>query len=148
MPKLPADVAKATAEAEIGNEIEEGTYRMVLTAVTDEKNGKPNSGPKGPYWTWELTFPDDAPRYKRRKVWRNISLGEDAASLRREAYAAFGADPSVDTDDLIGKECDVVIGTRLYEGKPQVDVRRLLPPEGVVASTGKVKGKAANAADA
>lgn len=161
MPKLPDSVAKATAEAETGNSMEEGLYEVVLTAVVAEKNGVALVGKESgePYWTWELTFPDDAnltdegkARYAKRKLWRNISLGEKSAGMRKEAFDAFGVSTDTDTDELVERAARCLVQVKnvadTYNGGTGVkaEIRRMIPLETTqpVVATAKGKGKAAD----
>ncbi len=154
MPKLDGKAAEQVNQAESGATlIEEGTYEMVLTAVTATgKDNKPLVGPNGPYWKWELTFPEDAPRYAKRKQWVNTSLSESAAWKMKEHFDAFGVSADTDTDDLVaaGARCLVVIGTQtIQEGAQAGEVRnnptKLLPLDGVVASNGTSKAAGSKA---
>lgn len=149
MAKLPADVAKATKEAEDGFSLmEEGDYIVELIEVQTEKAGKPLSGPKGPYWVWVFQIPEDAERYKKRRFWKVISLGETSAGIRKSAYAAFGGDPEVsDTDEFIGKKCLGHIGTEMNDqvgsasyGTESNKIQRLMPLEGQGSAPAKGKG--------
>jgi|SRR5882724_2480483 len=132
MPQLDKETAARTAEAESGWGMLEGIYEVELTAVTDaDKSGKPFVGKESgvPFWKWEVTFPDDANegKYKRRKLWRQISLSENADGMRNEAFAAFGADTSTNTDDLIGRRCLVQVANREWNGQDQAEVQKFMP---------------------
>lgn len=146
MPKLDSNVAAEVEKAEsVASLIEEGTYEMVLTAVSaTDKEGNPLVGKDSgqPYWNWEFTFPEDAPRYSRRKLWRITSLGANSAWLMKEHFDAFGVSPDTDTDDLIGKRALVYIGTRMRTdtNETQNTIKRVLPVDGVTPVTGGVKG--------
>lgn len=145
--KLPKDVAQQTKDAEDGFKLmEEGDYEVELIEVQTEKNGKPTVGAQSgvPYWTWVFQIPEDADRYKKRRFWRIISLGETSAPIRKSAFNAFGADPeTTDTDDLIGRKCLAHIGTKMNEqgaraGTEDNEIQRLMPLD---APAGKAKGK-------
>lgn len=152
MPKLDAQTAAKVNEAEFtGGLMEEGTYRMVLTAVdaVNKKTGEPLVGAKGPYWSWEFTVPKEAERYAGRKLWSITSLSEESAGNMKMHFDAFGVASDTDTDDLVarGAEVDVVVGKRkinqgVRAGEDQNIVRMLLPVDGVKAASngGKSNG--------
>lgn len=151
MPKLDSDAAKRVEDAESsGGLMEEGLYEMVLTEVTATgKDGKPLSGPAGPYWKWEFTVPEDAPRYPKWKQWVNTSLSEQAAWKLKEVFEAFGRTPDTDTDELIGQRVRVEVGTRTIQqgertGEVANQVRSVLPLDPSASATpagSKDKGK-------
>lgn len=135
MPKLDAKNAEETAKAESGWDMEPGFYEVELSAVLDidPKTKEPFRGKESgePYWKWEVTFPDDANegRYKRRKLWRQISLGDKTAGMRRQAFAAFGEKPDVDTDTMIGRRCIVEVYNEKYNGQDNAKIKNFLPLE-------------------
>lgn len=160
MPQLPKDVAKRTAEAESGWDMEEGIYVVALKAVydADPKTKKVYEGDKGPYWNWVAEFPKSGEaaeinggRYKGRQLWRSISLSDSADTMRQQAYTAFG-DPtaSVNTDELIGnfalaevcnEEWDNTVRAKVKNFKPVTDDPEIAERLGVsLASKGKSKG--------
>lgn len=162
MPQLPKDVAKRTAEAESGWDMDEGIYVVSLKAVydTDPKTKKEYSGDKGPYWNWVVEFPSTGTaaeinenRYKKRQLWRSISLSEEADNMRQEAYTAFG-DPtaSVNTDELIGNFAFVETYNDEWNGQVRPKVRKFMPldaetaaklgQEPITPAKGASKGKA------
>jgi hypothetical protein len=160
MPQLPKDVAKRTAEAESGWDMEEGIYVVALKAVhdADPKTKKVYEGDKGPYWNWVVEFPKTGPaaeinenRYKGRQLWRSISLSESADNMRQEAYTAFG-DPtaSVNTDELIGNFARVETYNDEWDGQLRAKVRKFMPLDAeTAAKLGEPtteKGKAAKKA--
>ncbi len=165
MPQLPKDVAKRTAEAESGWDMEEGVYVVALKAVydADPKTKKEYSGDKGPYWNWVVEFPKtgiaadiNEGRYKGRQLWRSISLSESADNMRQEAYNAFG-DPtaSVNTDELIGNFAFVETYNDEWDGQLRAKVRKFMPLDAETAAkldqkvtpASKGKGKAAEKAE-
>ncbi len=152
MAKLDEATAKATAEATTGWEMTPGDYIAQLTEVkTHDKNGDPLLAKKSgnPKWEWVLTLPDDANegRYKRRKLTRHIGLDADSAGLRKEAFAAFGADPATtDTDDLVaaGARCIIVVDNKEWNGELSASIVKMLPlPDGAAPIAGS-KGKGKN----
>lgn len=144
MPKLEGNVAEQVNSAESGSVlIEDGIYLMTLEAVeSDGKDGQPLSGKAGPYWKWTLVFPADAERYAKRKQWVNTSLSADSAWKLKEHFDAFGVPADTDTDDLIGKQCMVQIGSRtITQGDRAGDevntVIKLLPVDGAKPAAAK-----------
>lgn len=149
MPKLDSNVAAEVDKAESGNAlIEEGEYEMVLTAVSaQDKQGKPLMGPKGAYWNWEYTMPEDAERYKKFKVWDITSLSDVAFWKLKQVYDAFGVGADVDTDDLIGKRVTVKVVHRSIQsgaraGDIVAGVGEVKPLAGTAKGAGAGKGKA------
>lgn len=153
MPKLNGTVAEQVNSAESGSAlIEEGTYEMVLIEVAATgQDGKPLVGAAGPYWKWTLAFPEDAPRYAKRRQWVNTSLSADSAWKMKEHFDAFGVPADTDTDDLIGRHCLVHIGTRRIanSNKPEKigdtvnTVKKLMPLDGVANKAAKGDGSKA-----
>lgn len=151
MAKLPNDVAKNAAEAEDGFALmEENDYVLELLRVETEKNGKPTVGKESgvPYWTWVFQIPEDAERYKKRRFWRIISLGETSLPMLKAAFAAFGATTDTDTDDLIGKRCLGHVGVKMIDqgakaGTEDNEITRLMPLDGPAGKATTQKGKGA-----
>lgn len=148
MAKLPENVAKEAAEAEDGFKLmEEGDYEVELIEVATEKNGKPTVGKESgvAYWTWVFQIPADADRYKKRRFWRIISLGDTSFPMLKAAFSAFGATTDTDTDELISRKCLAHIGTKMIEqgakaGTEDNEIQRLMPldaPAGKTAAKGK-----------
>ena len=114
MPRLDETAAEKVATAEAtGGLMAEGTYEMILNEV---KVGK---GEKGPYWTWEFVVPADAPKYAKQRQWLNTSLSEASAWRLKEVFAAFGATPDTDTDDLLGQRVRVQVGVSKIQKGPR-----------------------------
>lgn len=122
MPKLGSDIAQKVKEAGESSgfaPITPGRYRARLTEV---KAGPASTG--NPMWTWilEIVGPVEADgsgepgtKHRGRKQFNNTVLIENSMWKVAEAFAAFGRDTDVDTDELIGEECDVQISNRTIE---------------------------------
>lgn len=157
MPKLDPNAAERTS----GWEMQDGVYEVELKSVldADPKTHKAYEGPNGPYWMWNVVFPKDANggRFALREVSRVISLGQTSDGMRAEAYAAFGIDPSEDTDTGIGRRALAKVENEEYEGVTRPKIRAFYPldaasrittPDTGAAKTkpgaSKVKEEAAN----
>lgn len=122
MPQLDPKMAKEVAEAESGWEMAPDIYKMQLTAVQDKnpKTNEPLIGKESgePYWRWELTIPDNAAKYRRRKLWYTTSHGDKGKGMMREAFEAFGADTTTNTDTLLGLFCLVQVDNVARRDQP------------------------------
>ncbi len=133
MPKLDENAAQKVASAEsTGGIMDEGIYEMTLTKV------EVATGPKGTYWKWEFTVPEDAPKFGKWKQWLNTSLSEAAAWRLKEVFEAFGTTPDADTDDLIGQSVRVEVGVNTIQsgprtGEPGNNIKKVLPLDGATA---------------
>lgn len=90
-------------------------------------------GQNAPYWAWEFEIVNG--KHAGAKVWNNTSLAPQALWNLRGTLEALGIDiPDDDTDieldDLVDKECIVVIFHEDYEGKKQARIQDILPAEG------------------
>jgi len=106
----------------------EGAYLVSITKC-EEKTGK-ESGKL--YLSWELTVQDGV--YTGRKVWLNTSLLPEASWKIGDLLTALGeshasnTEMNLEPDDYLGRELVVTVtNTRMYEGKPQNDVDKLMP---------------------
>lgn len=155
MAKLDADAARKVAEAEsTGGVMEEGIQVTTLIEVqTEDKNGKPLVGPKGPYWIWVFKNPADAPRYAGWQHWLRTSLSEAAAFKMKEVFEAFGVPTDTDTDELIGRSVRVAVGQYTKQEGPNAgqlgnSVESVLPlDESATGVTASGKDAAKEAAD-
>ncbi len=154
MPKLDDEAAKRVEETESSSAlIEDGIYEMVLTAVTaTDKEGQPLKTDAGPYWSWEYTMPEDAERYKKRKVWDKTWLTEAADWKMQQVFAAFGVPTTTDTDELVEKAARVLVEINSYTiqkgpkaGEERNGVKQVLPLAGSTpAPAGKSKAAKAD----
>jgi hypothetical protein len=106
MPKLTPRKAKAVAKAEAPSFdlLPDGIYRAKLTDVT------PVIRPgKDPYWKWKFQVVDGPG--KGRVFFENTSLGETSESFLNAMFEAFGVPPTTDTDDMLGEEVLLRLGT-------------------------------------
>lgn len=131
MPKLNKKTAKAIEETESGgfSLLENGRYIGKLREVT-VKPGKEYD-----YWSWEfdnLRAIDDPDTIIPGRQWANTSLSPKAAFKMKEAFEAFGVPADTDTDELIGEDVILVVGTRTIKegdraGEQANQVNNLLP---------------------
>lgn len=145
MPTMDVNEAQAVAKAESGWDMDEDIYEVELSAVTDkDEKGTAYSGPKGPFWKVEVTFPDDANegRYKRRKLYRNMSRSEDARGMMNEFLTAFGADlnKAINTDKLIHHRALIQVKTGEYKGQKRPEIARFLPLNGATTAGSDADG--------
>lgn len=65
-----------------------------------------------------------------RKIWGNYVLTEAAMWKVQELFSALGLDTDaileIDTDDLIGLNCQLKIGQREYEGNIQNEIKKAM----------------------
>lgn len=86
--------------------LESGYYLAKLDEVDDTP-----VGPKGPYWKWIFKY-EDVPG----KAFLNTSLSDSARGSRGAVFKAFDADPSSDTDELLGELCVLYISKGKIQG--------------------------------
>lgn len=96
-------------------------------------NVEQREGQNAPYFAWEFEIASG--KYAGAKVWNNTSLAPQALWNLRGTLEALGIDipdddTDIDLDDLVGKECIVVIQHEDYDGKKQARVQDILPAEG------------------
>lgn len=129
MAKLPEDVAAKTS----GWEIPDGLYEMVFVHVeTTNRKGELLTGKESgvPFWNWIYEFPEDANggRWARRQLKNNISTGDTSTSMRADAFAAIGLDPSEDTDEVDGKVRVIAkVETEEWKGRKEAKVVATYP---------------------
>ena len=131
MPRLPNDVAQEAAGAASGFEpFPPGIYPARLESVIAFEPKKSNGHP---YWRWEYQIMDyvGAPAAGRR-VWNNTSMDPKSRWALKEAFEAFRAQTSDDTDELLGSICLVQVEIRTIESGPRAgeeanSVRKTLP---------------------
>ena len=128
MPKLNTEAAAAATEAaEDGGSYEavpDGRYICKLIDV-EAKEGK-----TAPYWNWSYEINEEP--YVGRRLWDNTSLSEKARWRLGQVFAAFEVAADTDTDELIGREVAIVVGSETAQaGKRQGElvnvVKRLEP---------------------
>lgn len=153
MPKLDAAVAKSVEDAssDIGfKPMPPGVYGARLESV-DSKTTKYTGAP-----AWNLTFGELVSRdgesmRGKQFVWLNLPQDPDvvpatykngpekwknaqsmSTSRLKQFFEAFGAEPDVDTDELLGEHCALRVGVReaqrgMNQGKPENFVVEILP---------------------
>ena len=129
-PQLPQDQAKQTEDAESKSfeALPEGLYLGTLMDVEVRQGGK------GDYWSWrfsDLIAVEDDKTYPGSQ-WVNTSLTPESAWKLKETFEAFNASADTDTDELLGKQCWLVISQRVIErgarmGEMGNNVDRLMP---------------------
>lgn len=113
MPRLNKDQQEATDNAESSGGVMEEGFQPSRLAEVEVKEGD-----KGPYWKITFKNPEDSKLYPKRQHWTNISTSPAAAWKMKEFFEAFHASLDTDTDELIGKDVIVQVGTRtIQEGK-------------------------------
>jgi len=106
--------------------VKDGTYMMKIDTV-EEKEGQ-----KAPYLKWKLSFVqpkeelfglDDQPiKGTPASLFVNTTLKAEAQFRLKELVLAAGGDwGDFDTDDMLEKEVQVKLKTKLYEGDMQYD---------------------------
>lgn len=126
-------VLKVTNVVGIG--LEPGVYPAQVKSVSEE------SGKFGPQvaieWKLTVTDEDGNTRQEERKTWAGI---KDSNGPRSKLYQiasallnggeAFADDYEIDTDDFIGKRCQLVVApTTDQNGKSKIDITTYLPPK-------------------
>jgi hypothetical protein len=121
--KLTDEEAKQVDEST--NVIDEGIHEMVLIEV------KEGEGPKGRYIRWVFAIPEDAERWRNMRASTVISRASEGWQNRiKRMFKAFGVPSDTDTDDILGQRVRVKLGTNLYEGELQNNVKGVYPLEG------------------
>lgn len=109
MPKLTGEKAKAVKNADTTNPFEaipEGYYEYKLTKV---ESGKSKAG--NAMWTWHFANVE----HPKKKLREYTTLDDDALWKIATIFEAFGVDPSVSTDTLLGKTLILHIGVEIQE---------------------------------
>jgi len=129
-PQLDKNQAQATDDAESKSfeALPEGLYLGTLMDVEVKQGGK------GDYWSWrfsDLIAVEDDQQYPGSQ-WVNTSLTPEAAWKLKETFEAFNATSDTDTDELLGKQCWLVVSQRVIErgarmGEMGNNVDRLMP---------------------
>lgn len=96
--------------------IPEGRYPARIDKI-EERVGK--TGDRNPYWNIEFTI--TAEEALGRKAWGVFMLAPNALWKLRQLYEALGiecaGEQELNSDELIGQEAGLVIGTEEYQGK-------------------------------
>lgn len=132
MPELNINLSEAVEFAEL----EDGTYPCTVTAISEVKQGAKSS-----YITAEMSVNEGEERAGAR-CWQNLPVdGKGAGIFINFINAALGTEYAVsdlrdegfslDTDDLIGCEVNVVIKQHEYpegSGEMKAQVHKVLAP--------------------
>lgn len=129
MPKL--NPAKAAEVKKAGEEGAFPVFPVGLTKLklTDVTSGSSRAG--DPMWTWQFKYvafldvytpepgeedkPHPTQRYEGKKVTYFTVLRDDLLWDLDRVFAAFDADPEIDTDDLVGDEIVVMMDQAMIE---------------------------------
>jgi len=144
MPKLSSENAKKVAEVEDngggGNygPIPEGKYRVRLLEVESGKTAK-----GAPKWVWKFETTDPAEN-AGRWLWEHTAIQESTMWKVRQVFDAFGVPADTDTDDLIGRTIDAMVGVEIAQagklkGKEVNTIREFLPASEVKAAAPAAK---------
>ena len=107
---------------EVQEEVVPGTYKVTI------KKGTPGEYSTGtPYVNWELeTWGEADPKNNGRRIFhRTPTAGKGAFQIQRFYRAAAGEilSGAFDTEQLVGKQVEVEVGEREYEGKKYTEVK-------------------------
>lgn len=122
MPKLnstkAAEVRKAGEEGSKFTLLPIGKYRVRLTDVeSTTARPKPPAKEGNPMWVWKFETVefldaepnDDADLTIGKEQWYRTVIQDNTLWDLDRVFAAFGAEPDTDTDDLVGDEIVVMI---------------------------------------
>lgn len=102
-----------------------GWYSVKVTDGELRESGPNSKNPGSEYINWELTIQEG--EFADRKVWTNTSLLPQALFALKGLMEAAGIDASseidFEIDHLIGKDVQVRLSQRTYEGEVQNDVK-------------------------
>lgn len=102
----------------------EGVYHASVAKV-DSVVSKSSGNPM-----LKIEFNILSDEYTGRKVWGNYVLTEAAMWKVQELFGALGLDAdalvTLDTEDLVGLECDLKIGQREYDGQIQNEIKKAM----------------------
>jgi len=125
---------------DMGGVDEEGTFEVLPRAIYPASvsnltfDYSQNAG--NPMWTWELEI--DGGEYAGRKFYYHTTFTEGGVPRVKRALIAIGEvelanskftpEEVANEGRLIGKNCQIRLDTRPYEGKMRNNVRAILPP--------------------
>ncbi len=123
--------------------IPNGVYEALIHDI-EEKEVKSGENTGAPMWA--VQFAINGGQYDNRRVFRNYTLVEQSMWAIKQFLVALGVDPEalqgeveLDTEELIGLPCRVVLRQREYQGQMNNDVKQVQKSKGeanVSASTG------------
>lgn len=132
MPTINVDLSNVTTQME---QVPPGAYPVMLTAV-EERTGK-SSGKPYLNWTFKILEGDSAGRF----VWHTTSLSPDSYWNLKRTLEALGVDTKakiadLDTSDLIGSDCVVVVVHKAgQDGVTRAQISNLYPAGSSVVDT-------------
>lgn len=109
--------------------IDKGTYSGVVFKI--EMKAAKDTG--NPYLAFTIKLVDE--KYPDRQVFTNMSLQPNALWKLKQTLKAIAPEidvtslAEIDTDDLLGRECVVVIDHSVYNGETRVNVKNVLAPK-------------------
>ena len=122
MPEIELDLA----EAQAFGPMEEGPYDVVVTDVSEVREG-----PKAKYIA--ITFDVVGGEHEGRKLWNNYMVTGKAAGMFGEFWLkctgeelSIGEGHNVNTDDLIDSELTAIVAMEEYEGVSRPVIKRIL----------------------
>lgn len=124
-----------------------GRYEATVFDIEEQevKNGKNAGAPM-----WAVQFSINGGPHDNRRVFRNFTLIPESLWALKNFLVALGIDSSalegevdIDTEDLIGLPCQIVVRQREYEGQIQNDVKQVMKSSGKV-NEGPKAGKPAD----
>lgn len=117
------------------NVLPSGEYQAFVFDVSH----KENNAKDGYYLNWQFRIRNG--EYEGKTVFHITSLKENALFKLRELLDGLqveipeGGLMELDTDDLMGKKCTLILGEREYMGKAQNEVKEVLVAKDVEEDT-------------
>jgi len=114
--------------------IPNGVYEAIVHDI-EEREVQKGENAGAPMWA--VQFSINGGPYDNRRVFRNYTLVPNSMWAVKQFLIALGVDSqqlqgeiTIDTEDLIGLPCRVVIRQREYEGQIQNDVKQVQKSKG------------------
>ncbi len=110
--------------------------RGIYPAVVDEVTYGLSNASGNPMWTWKFEISEGD--YQGRKLFFHTPFVENMMPRLKKVLsriapellnAPFDAEQIANESVLVGKECQIRLDIRPYEGKPRNNVRDVLPPK-------------------
>ena len=122
MPEIELDATEAQAYGPM----EDGPYDVVITDVSDVKEG-----PKASYITVVFTVSEGD--HEGRQIWNNYMVSGKAAGMFLEFWEkctgdalSIGEMHSIDTDELLSTELTAIVTMEEFEGVERPNIKRVL----------------------
>lgn len=122
-----------------------GRYEALIHDIeeTNVKNGKNAGAPM-----WAVQFAINGGDHDNRRVFRNYTLIPESLWAVKQFLIALGVDPealnsevTIDSQTLVGHQCQIIVRQRTYEGQIQNDVKQVMKSSGEPnASVGTTSG--------